>query len=154
MNTTDTMDQMTYDLIKVYLAQMDSSIKISEIIREHSKREELTADDIICGLIYRLMTPMSDEEIKNSLNKAEEILNNSDSEGEEEEEEEKEKEKEKKIESDNNYRKLKSNQCNCEICSSVRVCLCNYESFEPPDELAVRFKKSIQATCKKHNIYI
>ena len=41
-------------------------------------------------------------------------------------------------------RQIKSNQCNCEICAHVRVCLSNYESFEPEDELAIRFKKSIQ----------
>ena len=37
---------------------------ISKIICEHANRTELTGDDIICGLIYRLMTPMSEEEIK------------------------------------------------------------------------------------------
>ena len=148
MNTSETMDEMKYNIIKVYLAQIDSSIKISEIIREHSGREELTGDDIICGLIYRLMKPMSDEEIQDSLDKAEKILNNSDS------EEEEEKEKDIQEENLNQSRKLKSNQCNCKICSDIRVCICNYHSYEPNDQLSLIFKDSIKNTCKKYNIYI
>ena len=51
-------------------------------------------------------------------------------------------------------RKIKSNQCNCDICSQVRVCLCNYKEYEPNDQLSIRFKNSIQETCEKHKIYI
>ena len=64
------MEEAVYDIIKVYLAQMDSAIKISEIICKHSDHEELMGDDIICGLVYRLMRPMSDNEIQDSLSKA------------------------------------------------------------------------------------
>ena len=69
------MDGILYDIMKIYLAQMDSAIKISEIICKHSDREELSGDDIICGLIFRLMRPMNDNEIEKSLNKASSILN-------------------------------------------------------------------------------
>ena len=51
-------------------------------------------------------------------------------------------------------RKIKSNNCNCEVCSQVRVCLCNYNSFEPTDQLCQRFKNSIEHTCSEHKIYI
>ena len=79
----DNNEKMIYDLIKVYLAQMDSAMKISKTICEHSNRNELTGDDIICGLIYRLMKPMSQEEIDDSLQKAEDLLEDSTSEEEE-----------------------------------------------------------------------
>ena len=65
------MDQSVYDIIKVYLAQMESAIKISETISKHSNREDVNGDDIICGLVYRLMRPMTKIEIDESLNKAE-----------------------------------------------------------------------------------
>ena len=69
-------DKIFYDMIKVYLAQMDSAVKISSIVCEHSDREEkeLNGDDIICGLVYRLMVPMSQEEIQQSMTTADNIL--------------------------------------------------------------------------------
>ena len=64
-------DKIFYDLMKAYLAQMDSALKISNIVYEHSgeerKEEGLTGDDIICGLIYRLMIPMTKEEMQKAL---------------------------------------------------------------------------------------
>ena len=144
-------DKLFYDMMKVYLAQMNSAVKISKILCEHSKEEkELSGDDIICGLVYRLMIPMKEEEIEECMNMAEDILC-SDSEGEEEEEEE---EEEEKYETPKISRKIKSNNCNCEVCSQVRVCLCNYESFQAGDQLCQRFKDSIQKTCLEHKIYI
>ena len=56
-------DQLFVNLIKSYLAQLDSAVKISAILNEHSEDKELTGDDIICGLVYRLMVPMTKEEI-------------------------------------------------------------------------------------------
>ena len=73
------MDEAVHDLIKVYLAQIQSAIKISKIICEHGNREELTGDDIICGLVYRLMTPMPEDEIVEALNTAENFLNDEES---------------------------------------------------------------------------
>ena len=128
-------DKIFYDMIKVYLAQMDSAVKISSIVCEHSDREEkeLNGDDIICGLVYRLMVPMSQEEIQQSMTTADNILEDSDIDSEEETIEE-------SYEIPTVSRKIKSNQCNCDICSQVRVCLCNYKEYEPNDQLAVRFK--------------
>ena len=116
-------DKIFYDLMKAYLAQMDSALKISNIVYEHSDREEgLTGDDVICGLIYRLMKPMTKEEIEESLNNAGTILDTECSESDEEEtldydsiEEQYEKPK--------ISHKIKSNHCNCEVCIQMRVCL-------------------------------
>ena len=153
-------DQLFYDMMKVYLAQMNSAVKISKILCEHSSEErELTGDDIICGLVYRLMVPMKQEEIDECMDSAEEVLCDDFVEEEEEEEEEEEGEEEfdpleEKSETPKILRKIKSNNCNCEVCSRVRVCLCNYNSFEPMDQLCQRFKDSIEHTCSEHKIYI
>ena len=147
-------DKIFYDLMKAYLAQMDSALKISNTIYEHSDKEKgLSGDDIICGLIYRLMIPMTKEEIEESLGNAETILGSEESEDEHEERGEQEDivEQYKKT---TISRKIKSNQCNCEICSKVRVCLINYKSFEPCDQLSQKFKDSIEHTCSEHKIYI
>ena len=139
------MEEAIHDILKVYFAQIQSAIKISEIICEHANREELTGDDIICGLVYRLMTPIPEDEIVEALNTAENILN---------EDSEEEDEIVVIYDPPEIPRKIKSNHCNCDICCNVRVCLCNYHDYEPLDTLANRFKNSIQETCDKHKIFI
>ena len=148
------MENNLNNMIKVYLAQMDSAIKISSIVSEHSDRKELSGDDIICGLVYRLMVPMSQEEIDQSMENADNILNSSDTESESESDEDDYDRIQEAYEIPSISRKIKCNQCNCDICSQVRVCLCNYANYEPADELAIRFKNSINETCEKHKIYI
>ena len=139
------MEEAIHDILKVYFAQIQSAIKISEIICEPANREELTGDDIICGLVYRLMTPIPEDEVIEALNTAEDLLN---------EDSEEEDEIVVIYDPPEIPRKIKSNQCNCDICCNVRVCLCNYHDYEPLDTLANRFKNSIQETCDKHKIFI
>ena len=69
------IEQSALNLIKVYLAQTDSALKISKILSEHSTDKILNGDCIIAGLVYRLMTPMSQEEITESLQNANELMN-------------------------------------------------------------------------------
>ena len=45
-------DEAVHNIIKVYLAQVNSALKISNIICEHSGEDEISGDHIICGLIY------------------------------------------------------------------------------------------------------
>jgi hypothetical protein len=146
-------DQAIYNIIKVYLAQMNSAIKISKIICEHSADDNeeniLTGDHIICGLIYRLMVPMTDEDMNESLNKAGDILNDSEDDSDSDESDE-----EISYEIPKEKRKLKINNCDCDICVKCRECISGYESYETYDPLVTRFKDSIKETCDKHNIYI
>jgi len=151
------MDEKTNEFInqymKVYLAQMDSAVKVSKILTEHSQDKILNGDKIICGLVYRLMVPMTEEEINDSMNYAEELINPEDSEEEEEEPdnylEENDFEELEKV-----SHKIVSNQCNCDICMKVRVCLLNYNSHECSDPLAQRFKSAIEHTCQEHLVII
>ena len=140
-------DKVFLDMMKVYLAQMDSALKISKIICDHSDREELSGNDIICGLIYRLMIPMEATQINESLANAEELL-------EDDSEEEDYDDIPEIYEKPTIPQKLKSNNCNCETCIQMRVCLLNYHSFETTDQLSEIFKNSIKTTCDKYNIYI
>jgi hypothetical protein len=142
-------DQAIYNIIKVYLAQMNSAMEISKIICEHSEDNELTGDHIICGLIYRLMVAMTDEEMMDSLNKADNILNDSEDESDESDSDE-----EISYEIPKEKRVLKMNNCNCDICVKCRECISGYESYETYDPMVTRFKESIKETCDKHNIYI
>ena len=138
-------NQAIHNIIKVYLAQIDSAMKISKILCEHSIDDnELTGDHIICGLIYRLMVPMTDEDMIDSMNNADNILNDSESESDEEISYEIPKEK----------RRLKTNNCNCDICVKCRECVSEYEDYETYDPMVTRFKDSIKEACNKHNIYI
>jgi hypothetical protein len=145
-----TPDKLFMDLMTAYLAQMDSAVKISKTLCDHCEEEdkELTGDDIICGLIYRLMIPMEQDELDESLDNAKKILS------EDSEEEENYDEIEETYEKPKISRKIKTNSCECEVCSKVRECLINYKSYEPNDQLAQKFKDSIQETCEKYKIYI
>ena len=146
----DNINEEALKLIKIYIAQTQSALKISKIICEHSDRDELSGDDILCGLIYRLMNPMTQDEINDSLIKADEILEDEYS----SEEEEIDIEIEKEIIEKNEIRKIVSNNCNCDICIQMRVNLINYNTYECTDVLSERFNNSIKETCKKYNIII
>ena len=154
------MEDTLNNIIKVYVAQTHSAVKISEIICEHSDRDVMTGHDIICGLVYRLMVPMTEEEISEAMEKAEHILNVSDEESDTEDgtnadyeivQEDTDKDG---TQGGGGSRKIQSNHCNCDVCAKMRACLLNYHSFEPADPMAMKFKNSIQDTCEKHNIHI
>lgn len=138
------INQAQENIIQVILANTSSAMKISKILCEHSNDKILKSDEIICGLIYRLMIPMTNEEIIESMNEAEDLMYQESSEDEE-------------IEYINDsedlkfQKKIKTNHCNCEICSQVRVCLLNFNNYIPKDELGDKFKKSILETCLSHN---
>ena len=137
-------NQAQENIIQVILANTSSAMKISKTLCEHSNDKILKSDEIICGLIYRLMIPMTNEEIIESMNEAEDLMYQESSEDEE-------------IEYINDsedlkfQKKIKTNHCNCEICSQVRVCLLNFNDYIPKDELGDKFKKSIHETCQSHN---
>ena len=147
------MEEAIYNMTKVYLAQIESAMKISKILCEHSDEKDLSGDHIICGLIYRLMVPMTDGEMLDSLDKAEHLLNDTDS-GEESDEEGYESDEDFNIEISDKKRPLKINNCSCDICVKCRECVSGYESYETYDPMVTRFKESIKITCDKYNIYI
>jgi hypothetical protein len=147
------VQQAQENLIQVILANASSAAKISNILCDHSDDKILKADEIICGLIYRLMTPMTDQEITDSMTKAKELMYEESSDDEEmvggsgqeiiDDIDD--------IDDLNIKRKVKVNHCNCEICSQVRVCLLNFNDYLPKDELGDKFKASIIETCETHN---
>lgn len=136
------------DIMTAYLAQMDSAMKITKIVSEHSKEDVLSADSVLSGLIYRLIVPMSDNEMKDSLNEADKIIND---------------EYQIPIPEIDEYeegdkvilsRKLKQNTCNCDICRNVRECINNYHLHETSDNLSKIFKDAIDNACVIHKINI
>jgi len=147
------MDNTFESLLQVYLAQVDSAMKVSDLLAKHDNSEEITVDHLIGGLVYRLMVPMTNEEVDASISAAKQImekLDDSDSCSESEYDE-----IDEIYEStDFGSRKVNKPVCNCEICSKLRVCLINYSTHECADPLAQRFKDSIDHTCEQHKIYI
>ena len=147
------MDDIFDTVMASFLAQMESSLKISKIVSEHGGESELSEDSIVSGLVYRLMTPMSEEELSRSIvagkNIYEDMLNDeSEEEGGEEEEIE-------EVDMDSlELRKVKTNNCNCDICMGVRVSLLNYKNHEPKDNLESMFKGAIDEACEKGKLYI
>ena len=146
-------------LMKAVLANTTSATKISKILCEHSEDNTLKADEIILGLIYRLMTPMTDEEMTQSINEAESVLYAESSEESSDDESEEENIIDDTDDTDvidntddlSVTRKIKCNTCNCDICMRCGICLSNFNDYIPKDNLGDLFKNSILETCKTHN---
>lgn len=134
-------------LMRVFIAQMESSMKISKIISKHFKEEKLSPDSVVIGLVYRLLYPMTNEEIKTSMERAEEIMNSETSDSEEEELEESEGEEKE-------MKKVKQPFCNCDICMKARLSLINYESHESYEPLTIMFKNAIDKACEVNKLTI
>jgi hypothetical protein len=108
------------------------------------------------------MNSMTDEDMIQSLEKADKLMNGGDSSDEDDEEEEDDEYDLSEEEELNDlvykapdvFRKIKTNTCQCDICSRVRECLQGYESYETYDPMVTRFKDSIKETCEKHKIII
>ena len=137
-------------LMKAVLANTTSATKISKILCDHSEDKILKADEIILGLIYRLMTPMTDEEMIQSINEAESVLY-AESSSDEDSEEENIIDYTDDTDDLSISRKIKCNTCNCDICMRCRICLSNFNEYIPKDNLGDLFKNSILETCKTHN---
>lgn len=153
------MENAQMNILKCFIAQMDSAMNIASIITEHSNTNELDGDAVISGLVYRLMNPMSNEEMFASLDKANNIMNgdiseDSDYDTEDEEELLEESNKYDAELKHKSWRKIKTNNCECDICSRVRECLSNYKTYEVYEPLANKFKNAIENTCNTHKIII
>ena len=157
-------DQLLISLMQVFIAQMDSALKISTIISEHSNEKEMSPDSLVIGLVYRLMISMEDEEMNESMEKAKNILNKESSSEDELSEDELSEdelsegelnERESIHEEDEiQPRMIKTNNCNCNICAKARACILNYRNYEVNDQLAQKFKDAIDNTCKVHRLII
>lgn len=144
--------------IQAYLSQVSSAMKVSDVLAKHDNSDEIKPDHLIGGLVYRLMVSMTETELHESIDTAKEImdkLEHTDSEesGSDDDYDELD-ELDGSCDVSTVPRKLKQPTCNCDICSNLRVCLLNYKDHECSDELAQRFKDSIDVACEKHKIYI
>jgi len=146
----DKIYETQMQMIKILIANTSSAMKISKIMCDHSNTDVLTGDHIICGLIYRLMVPMTDDEIRESLETADDIMDGSTSNEEDEEVD--------IVDDDNENieirRQVKPNECECEICKKIGECMSTFNEYTPIDELGDKFKNSIIVTCDTYNRYI
>lgn len=137
-------------IMQIFIAQMDSAMEVSKVVSEHSGENELSADSVIAGLVYRLMIPMSQDEVDESMEKADEILN-----GESEDDEDGMAEHiNEEIIIDKESRKVKHPVCNCDICMNARICLINYHTYETYEPLSTMFNDAIKKSCIESKIYI
>lgn len=137
-------------IMQIFIAQMNSAMEISKIVSEHSNETELSPDSVITGLVYRLMNRMSQSEIDEYMDKANEILNGES----EEEEDDMTEDMEEEIIVDKEPRKVKHPICNCDICMNSRLCLINYHSYETYEPLSTMFNDAIKKSCMESKIYI
>ena len=72
----ETNNDILEPIIKCFIGQMDSAMRVSDTLAKHESpaSEEITVDHLITGLVYRLMVPMTNEEVDESLGNAQQIL--------------------------------------------------------------------------------
>tara|TARA_B110000977_G_C11051407_1_gene482462 strand:- start:1156 stop:1617 length:462 start_codon:yes stop_codon:yes gene_type:complete len=151
----DKIYEAQMQMIKILIANTSSAMKISKIMCEHSNTDVLTGDHIICGLVYRLMVPMTDEEIRESLGLADDIMYGSSSDDDNDDNDDN-----IDIVEDNDSiterrrGKVQINDCECDVCKKIRECMINFNNYTPNDELGDKFKNSINVTCNTYNRYI
>ena len=151
----DKIYEAQMQMIKILIANTSSAMKISKIMCEHSNTDVLTGDHIICGLVYRLMVPMTDEEIRESLGLADDIMYGSSSDDDNDDNDDN-----IDIVEDNDSiterrrGKVQINDCECDVCEKIRECMINFNNYTPNDELGDKFKNSINVTCNTYNRYI
>ena len=149
------MDEALESLMIVFLAQIDSAMGISEILAEHANEKEMTPDALITGLVYRLMTPMKEDELQEAVSKGKEMVDKIyDSDSSDEDDEEVNDTSLDPPEQDPVTRVIKRNTCNCDICIAARVCLINYSTYETQDPLSEKFHNAINHACSKHKLLI
>ncbi len=145
------MDEQILPLLKSFLGQINSAMKVSELIANHASSDEITVDHLIIGLVYRLMVPMTNTEITEALESAEQLLDKLDN-TDSDDEYDNVSECYDKI--DFGYRKVIPPICNCSVCMKARINLLNYKNHDCSDPLSQKFKDAIETCCIKHKIVI
>ena len=148
-------------LMRVFLVQLDSAIKIGETISNHSQDNNgISPDSLIAGLVYRLMVPMEDSELTSSMETAKNILDDDISSDEDLDDEFGTNRLDGGVTTSEwgetviLSRPVKKNNCNCDICAVARACLIRFPTYESPDPLAKMFQDAISNACEVHGISI
>ena len=141
-------------LLTVFLAQLDSAMNVSYILSEHNGDKKVTPDSLIGGLIYRLMVPMTDQEMQESMATGQQLTDEIYAEEDDEDDEEEAYEGDDESLGSPEPKTLRSNSCNCDVCSKARACIANYSSYEATDPLAQKFHEAIKHSCATHNLRI
>ena len=76
------------------------------------------------------MTPMSQDEVDEYMEKADEILNGESEEDEDDMTEDMAEDIDEEIIVDKEPRKVRHPVCNCSICMKARICLLNYDTYK------------------------
>ena len=145
------MEEASNFFMKACFAQMESATNVSKIIFEHSDESEMTSDHVVAGLVYRLMTPMTDSEVMSSMKVIDDIIDQSSS---EEEDEDEEVINDLEVAEVNEIRKIIKPYCNCNVCMKARICMNEYSEYRTQDPLGRVFKNAIETTCSEHNLFI
>lgn len=141
-------------LLTVFLAQLDSAMNVSYILSEHNGDTKVTPDSLIGGLIYRLMVPMTDQEMQESMATGQQLTDEIYAEDDEDDEAYEGDDESPESLGSPEPKTLRSNSCNCDVCSKARACIANYSAYEATDPLAQKFHEAIQHSCATHNLHI
>ena len=138
------------------IANMTSAMDLSATFAEHAGKPEVTPNEIALGLIYRLMTPLDTAESRQLMAGATEIYEESlaAQDGEEHDDDDDDDETALAAEPRETTTTVRAPNCNCARCIQMRVCLINFQSYEPADAFAASFLSAINKTAQTHNLVL
>ena len=133
-------------VLQPFLVAMGSAAHIASTVAAHRREDSIVyPHDIVAGLIYRLMTEITQDEIDTQLQRWNDDEENLDVPLTEMDD--------PKLHENHNLT-IASYTCNCEVCARMRVCIANYNNYECPEPLSELMKRSIEETRNKHKVYV
>lgn len=160
------MEAELHVMLQALLGSTTSSVRVAATLAEH-RGSEVSKEDMVAGLLYRLMTPMSSEEMALSLrdgrNLGALILDQDSGESSDEEEADGAASLEKaELTSTNaigtaapeSVLSISTYTCNCAVCMQTRICIQNYKDFFPPDDATALMHRGLLRSMEQHNVSI
>lgn len=144
-------------MVQALLGSTTSSVRVAATLAQH-RGGAVTKVDMVAGLLYRLMTPMTDEELTQSLADGRDLeqIVSTPSDHESDDSSDDDDEVHQPAEPDHGPRELSiaTYSCNCPVCVQMRVCIQNYKDFFPADQATALMHRGLQQSMTEHQVVI
>jgi hypothetical protein len=146
-------------MLQALLGSTTSSMRVAATLAEH-RGGAVSKVDMVAGLLYRLMTPMTDEELTQSLADGQNLERiviepvHGDSDETSEDEDEDAAPEPEKLDIGPRELSISTYSCNCTVCMQARVCIQNYKDFVPSDQSTALMHRGLQQSMTEHQVII
>lgn len=142
------VEPLVQNVIKVFLIASDSAARIASRIATHNGSKSVQDSHMMLGLVYRLLTPMSPEDQRQSTASIEEVLSDTETESDDDEQAFAD---DTSLDPPAKFAWL----CECDFCRDVRRKVRDFDDgFQAEDNLQQMFYDAIQRVSAQHQLRI